>query len=116
MNCESYPDIHPSCCSKMEEHPAIFLRCPNSIYTGNIEEKPNWFILCYDKNKLTGKVLVHCCPFCGKQVPNVVKSDIKKKIFTCSDGDACGGDYCDTCGKRIRECSCLPPEYRWKLA
>jgi hypothetical protein len=50
------------------------------------------------------------CPFCGKDMPEIVlRFNPPEKIVTCSDG----GYYCDTCSKRLNECQCYPPQWKW---
>jgi hypothetical protein len=51
------------------------------------------------------------CPYCGKKLPKMVKKDPQpERICKVTDG----GNYCDTCNERLRNCYCLPPEAAWE--
>jgi hypothetical protein len=108
------------CCKLAKETKLVFLRFSteypklpkgskdddNETYIGY---KPSWYCLgTHPKYDCTYSIEVKSCPFCKTDVPDVELNITNKKIH---DGDH---DYCNTCGERVSNCGCLPPQWRWK--
>ena len=105
--------VTPNCCEESEQG-IVFLVCPDSIYDGDLSEKPTWRAL-FTNSKTEFRELstVYFCPHCGKPLPDVeFKPDKNVKYVVMSQH--CEG-YCQTCGERLRCCECTPPEFRWKI-
>lgn len=107
--------ITPGCCKKMIESEAVFMSFPESFYDGDTETPPVWKIMgkvvspYNPKVKFDGGVLAKYCPFCGKDLPEIVKVEPPGPVCKCTDG----GYYCDTCGERLMGCLCLKPDKAW---
>lgn len=108
--------LSPDCCQRIKETKVIFLHYFNDEVGDTIrykEEKPEWAITgrsnefscdtCYK---------IEFCPFCLEKLPEII-INTKIKPEQLHDGD---GYYCGSCKERVRECDCLPPEFKWKPA
>lgn len=133
MSLNKNQQITPKCCKKVQEKQSVFLAYSaykmeeyEKLWTGPPEEeemnpadrkkmyerhKPMWAsgswhseYECWDTTP------VKFCPHCSRTLPEIVRRKTTKKIRSCTDG----GDYCDTCGKRLIVCECYRPEYAWQ--
>jgi hypothetical protein len=77
------------------------------------KEKPWWVVKGASHEKDTFNFMpISSCPFCGMGLPDVqLKAVADPRTFTLADG----GDYCATCGERLRSCNCLNPESLWEI-
>lgn len=102
--------VTPQCCEQVEETGSVFLVVPDSFVNGDLATKPKWGIVAYHPQwETTTHILVDYCPHCGERLPAVVPVEPKGKVCLVTDG----GYYCETCKKRLSECQCLPPAFRW---
>ncbi len=117
--------IVPECCDKAKTTNVVRLGLyenPDELvvydekkdrYINNYGKiKPVWYILGTTismNTPFTFKVKVDKCPFCQTDLPEIEKSDKKRR---CSASD---GDYCLTCKQRVFVCNCYPPEFRWQI-
>lgn len=102
--------VHPNCCTAA--NPAIML-CHTLDEDGRAYEKPPvWVCYVFDKKyEMMGTDECKFCPFCGQAVPEIQpRQKPPGKIAKITDG----GYYCDTCGDRLNECECYPPEWNWE--
>lgn len=105
----------PMCCEAAKTHPAITL----SVDDGNDSNTgtARWYITLNDaivraifserKDQWYNNIPEpKFCPYCGTPLPKMVrKNPMPEGICRITDG----GYYCDTCGKRGDNCTCLPP-------
>ena len=102
--------VTPNCCDKAKYSCAVYVSV--DIYSDEgSNSKPYWYVRTYSPahRGVSQEVATHC-PFCGSRLPKIVLSNRKDKVCVVTDG----GDYCDTCNQRLRSCTCLPPEFKWK--
>jgi len=131
MGLSKNQKITPKCCKKVQEKQTVFL----AYHSDNLEEYekmwedgeekkgPNERKKMYEKYRPVwvtghwnsefrcwGMVKIKFCPHCSRSVPKIERRKTARKICSVTDG----GSYCDTCKKRLRECTCYRPEYAWK--
>jgi hypothetical protein len=105
----------PNCCENVKY--LVSLHVDDSYFTADCKEEhlklkneaPKW--KCKESGESNRYFDVEYCPCCGKKLPKVrLRKNQPKKIVVISDG----GYYCDTCGERLTNCWCSPPEHRWE--
>lgn len=102
-NCPSPRHVTPQCCDRVKNTSAVFLYMEEG-------EKPKWVVRVYfTPYKCSDVQEAKFCPFCATPVPKIIPSGETRPI--CKDT---GGGYCETCGERLRCCTCLPSEFAWK--
>lgn len=100
----------PNCCDAMKKHRSIYLMMPDGYFEGDLSKPPVWMTGGFDEGGMRKSAPANFCPFCGEPVPEIEWVDRKQKVCKVTDG----GYYCDTCGKRLMECRCLPPHCNWR--
>lgn len=106
--------VTPCCCEEVKKNKTVFLRHSRKELYDNTEGqkglRPKWYTITWDLILNTfNRVQVKYCPHCNMKLPQIKRRRTKRKVCNVTDG----GFYCDTCGKRLTECSCYPPEYAW---
>jgi hypothetical protein len=109
-----YKAVTPRCCEQADSTQGVFLRSVHfDPEKGYVETEPAWFILAKNFEDGYGAsaqaVKVEFCPFCGEMLPTIIPVKVEGNVCKITDG----GDYCDTCGLRLRACECKPQEYAW---
>jgi methionyl-tRNA synthetase len=103
----------PTCCEAGTQLRLGYLNYYTEDKDFFLKTKPEWLVRLWDVHYETDRAhAIQFCPFCGKPLPKIrLKVKIPKRVMTMTDG----GYYCDTCGKRLMECNCLPPEVMWEI-
>lgn len=126
--------VYPNCCKSAQ----AFLRLRFAEYYVTDPDhfrkaKPFWTVSGMHENSDyrsfdTLDLQIYYCPFCGKILPDVrlkqpppdTAIDPRKipaatytttKVMSIADG----GYYCTTCGERLMNCTCDPPETLWEI-
>jgi hypothetical protein len=98
----------PGCCEEMRIHPAAIF-CVEIGSDSRLSEG-RW--LASYETKAAGPrhydtpAIAKFCPYCATPMPKMRRRRGPLVVSVITDG----GYYCDTCSKRLSQCSCLPPE------
>ena len=103
-----YEYLLPTCCANAREHPCVFLA---DTENGTVY----WFAPMHESIAMdmlpTHRPRASFCPYCGEALPKMRRRAVLPgKVCVITDG----GYYCDTCGKRLNACKCLPPAAAWE--
>lgn len=113
--------ITPTCCPAVQSQPstaaggALDLLGTISLgwpYGRNDSLPPVWCVAVRTNwGSICTNVEVKFCPHCGKSLPGIRPRRKKPRGRIAVDD---GNGYCATCGRRCRECGCLPPQWNWE--
>lgn len=108
----------PNCCQAARDYPTAVVQV--DVYEGDSQtNEAEWVTSVFDDlqepfspSRYTPGPSPEFCTYCGEKLRELQrKSREPKKVCRVTDG----GYYCDTCGKRLIECKCLPPSSAWEF-
>lgn len=108
--------ITPNCCKEAKSNAVILRGNEWKSDEDVISIAPKWIVKIFEDEKCGYRLLettveAKFCPFCGKKLPDLELNysiDLSK-IYKFDD------NYCANCNKRNSDCSCLQPEFKWKI-